>query len=255
MKQLLIAMSVAITIASSANAQISLEKSYQNIGTVSVHNIENEGHKYLVVSESQNSVLLYNSGHTLWKSIKAQVPSSYVITSALYASSKLFNTDNLIELIAVYIDTNTNNFYGFIVNENGTVINTFNNAAGYFVTEVNGGFKLIVTTYSTASYSDVYSLPGKLLSVKKPGKNTQAEADIYPNPMGEAATLTYSLPKGTETGSIQVYNSNGVLVRMVPIQCNSGAVIINRGELPAGVYHYTCYAAGNTSNGKSFVIE
>ena len=95
-------------------------------------------------------------------------------------------------------------------------------------------------------YSDVYSLPGKLLAVQKPGKgNENIESVMYPNPMDQYAFINYQLPMGTTSGKLSLYNQAGVQVKQINIDNNSGVLTIERRGLPSGVYQYTI-TTGNT---------
>lgn len=249
MKHLLLAALVAFTC--TASAQITLEKSYSGYGTVTVHNIENEGHKYMVVDSKNMKVYLFNDNHTLWKTIIPQLPPKTYGLTAYYPSTLLFNSDNSVEIVVSYIDTSngiTNYTYQTaVLHENGTKIIGIPDCWYPTVAKVSGSWKLIASKMlnGVATYSDVYSLPGQMLGVQKPGRpDGEFETSAYPNPAETTAAISYTLPAGVAAATVQLFNSNGVMLQSYPVSQNSGVILIDRSGYPAGMYHYTINAGG-----------
>lgn len=241
MKSLILLTITIVILNAVAYSQITFEKSYSNYGEVTVHNLESIGYKYMAADIGNNKVYLFNSDHTIWKTIDCKIPTGHEMGYANYPSTLLFDSDNGVEVLVAYQDTSTYDTYIHIVDENGTILQTITNLYWSSVVKFDNVWKLIASGYSSNNiyYSDVYSLPGKLLSVKKPGKGENSESIAYPNPMQNHATITYNLPKGVNNGSIQLFNSNGILITTFPVNKNSGSVHIERADLPSGVYHYS----------------
>lgn len=238
-----------------ASAQITLEKSYHNIGTVTVHNIEDYGYKYMVVESSKLKISLFNTDHSLWKTIHYSIPAGYKFTNAYNPSSKLFDLDNEVEVILSFRSDTGTKYLTQVINDNGSVLQTFNDAASLYPVKVGSDWKAIAHIYTNHSYSDVYSLPGQQVFITTPGSGDELELSMYPNPMHEAATLEYSLPSGTASGQLQVYNTSGALVRSYNVTNQFSSIIIHRGDLPAGSYIYRLQATGVQPMAKPFIIQ
>jgi hypothetical protein len=142
-----------------------------------------------------------------------------------------------------------------IINDDGSVIHTFNEANGLNVWNVNNSWKAVVSKQGASPSQDVYSLPGQQLNIKSPAGGDDAELSMYPNPMHEAATLEYSLPSGTTSGQLQVYSTSGALVRSYNVTNQFSSIIIHRGDLPAGSYIYRLQATGIQPIAKPFIIQ
>lgn len=256
MKHLLIF--IILLSAFTTQAQLVLEKSYQVIGTVTVHNLEGEGHKYMAVSPASEDILLYNTNHTVWKIMDAMIPNNSVLVSASYPSTKLFDNDSYVEVLVTFADTSGGTYkpYIQIVHENGSNYNILPAYGGY-VAKVDNSWKLIVNINQNPSYSEVYTLPGNYLNVKQTTGDGVEEASslLYPNPMNEAATLAYTLPHGEQSGIINVYCSNGVMVRSYKVTNQFKDISVQRNELPAGVYFYSLTTASATGKAEMFVIR
>lgn len=256
MKHVLFATMMALSV--SAGAQISLEKSYFGIGTVTVHNLEGEGFKYMVTNSTSNKLDFYNANHSFWKAINLSIPAGHVLITASYPSTKLFDTDNGVEVVITYYESGSNpiNYTTQIINEDGSLLKQFNSAGSLGVTKVGNDWKAIVLLYLTPAYSEVYSLPGQYLGLQKPGKGgNDTDTELYPNPMQSAATLHYALPTGVHSGVIDVYNTAGTKMRSYQITDHYNDIIVHRGDLPSGVYYYNVTTTAGTSAAQKFVIQ
>lgn len=260
MKKLTLIAAMALSL--SSYAQVSLEKSYSNYGQVSVHNLENVGYRYMVTDLDDKKVYLFDESHNLWKTITPSLPLNSMFQSANYASTTLFDADSDVEITINYVDTTGGvsnwKYYTSIVEENGYLTFTINNCNYAYVTKVGNSWKLLANIVPYPSYSDVYSLPGKLLSVQKPGKgsvNGELDALAFPNPADQSVDISYSLPVGTNSGVIQLYSSAGVLINTYPVNKSSGVLTVNRASLPSGIYYYTLQASGAKSETHKIVFK
>lgn len=241
-------------------AQITLEHSYNGRGNATVVNIEDVGYKYCVVKAAAYKAELYNTDHSLWKTINLPLSPSKTVISTYYASSKLFDMDSDIEIVLTYYETVGSNavYTTVIVNEDGSILHTFADVSSLSVVKVDNAWKGIVNVVVSSNnyYSDVYSLPGKYFSiVKEGGDGKESDAMFYPNPMDEVATLSYHLPTGTQNGTIQVYSSAGAMVRSYRVSSQFNDILIHRNELPAGVYTYQLVAPGVSGQSRQFIIR
>lgn len=260
MKNLIIAAMLITPLAT--QAQLTHEHDYTGHAPMQVVKIENDGIKYVGVKYDYSEVTIYNTNHTVWKSIPLNLPMSISsVVSANFCSRLLFNSDNNIELLLTYNELIASNvvYTTLLINENGNVIDSLPNAFSAQVKDINGTWKLFATRIPTggAYYTSVYSLPGQwtgAVNILAPGGGT-GDAEIFPNPFQASATIQYSLPAGTHTGTIQVYNANGQVIRSYQVTDAFSNIILNRADLPAGVYLYSLSAGNTVSEAKRFVVQ
>lgn len=245
-----------LLLAVSTQAQITLEKSYTGHWRMSLEKVENDGYKYVGADTGGNRIYIYNEDHSLWKTININLGAgTSFYTLPYYCSRTLFDSDNDIEVIVRY---SNGSFAGSaIINEDGSILKSFSRSAWHEVKKSSNGWKLIIHNNSTSTniqYTDIYSLPGQYSGLMKPGKE-DPEATLYPNPVAHSAVLEYSLPNGSHTGTIGVYNTNGVLMRQYQVTNQFDNVIIERGALPAGMYTYQLQSQGQGVTTGKFTVQ
>jgi hypothetical protein len=255
MKRVLIPIFVLLSIVS--YSQVVFENSYAGNWRMYLEKVDDEGFKYVSVNDATKRVVLYNLDHTIWKDINAGIPSTATIlyTAPFYASKTLFNSDSKIEVFVCYADGS--GYIGKIVNEDGVVLNTFSNVAWHNIKNTDGGCKLLIhknPASGSVQYTEVYGLPGQYAGIQKPGKD-DTETGLYPNPVQEAATLTYTLPAGVNAAQVLVYNASGQQVRSYQVSNQFSSIIISRGDLPPGSYVYSLQVPGSKPVAKQFVIQ
>ena len=126
-KQFLLAM-LSVCMSTMSFGQITFEHTYNSSSTYSqLVLFSSNGEKYMAF-DSVN-VNLYNTDHTLWKTIHASSYAGYKLTYVYAVSDNLFNSDNMVELFAVYNSNITFPRYrGEIINENTVVIQSMDSA-------------------------------------------------------------------------------------------------------------------------------
>jgi hypothetical protein len=235
-------------------AQVTFEHAYiSNEQEAQVHFLEGVGSRYMTFNRVTNTINLHDGNHNLWKSIDAKLPAGSVLQYPVFPSTMLFDSDTSVEVLVIYMVTGPGGGLKIqLVDETGTVLNVFNDAERAYVYPFDSSWKLVLHNRNKYGHfwSEVYGLPGKFIApLKGPKTNTNTNdpsSMLYPNPMNDIATLEYTLPKGEQKGTVQVYSSNGTVIRTYPINQNAGSLIIQRDGLPAGSYYIT-----TTSNGVS----
>ena len=246
MKKLLLIAATLFTV--QAQAQLRLEHTYT--GSTMAFNLEGIGPKWAVTDVAGKRLNIYNEDHTLWKSVVLDVPADASGMQIQLLSTKLFDLDGDIEFIQVYNQSGvwTAKFY----DHNGNIWDSKTGYAAFAPYKFASGWKLLALGYSTDQYS-VFSLPGQYLGVAKLAST--GNSTLFPNPMEEAATLSYTLPAGAKTAKLNVYNSNGQQVRSYTVTSDFNYIRMERGDLPAGVYTYQISASGYAPNAERFVIQ
>lgn len=242
MKQLIITVAVTLLSIGATNAQIVLERNYNQHPTLEVYELETEGHMYAGIN-SIGDIQLYRPDHSIFKTIKPTYSGAPAFVTFGYVSQHLFDSDNDVELLLSYVDTSISGYpqsHVAVVDDNGGIIKDILYATAPRIREVSGKWKLIVTMNGAQPfYSDVYSLPGKWNGILAEPTHPSIEAKMYPNPMSSTATIEYELDHGGRHGKVNIYEmSSGKLVREYKVKEHKGAVTIQRGELPAGTYVY-----------------
>ena len=274
----------AITSRQTVTAQITLEHTYDSASAISQHHgqlyimdFEIEGEKYIKVNRASYKIELYNLDHSIFKimDIPTLTDTNYYTTpQILYVTEHLFNNDNLIEYMLVYLDTN-NIPHTKIFNELGSTIFSAD-TAGPFV-EINApqkqfpiyntanGTKMILSFESRADayfgnpcYSNVYSLPGMLTTSAPPinySTGNELGMDIYPNPSnGSNSMIEFHLPQGVSTGEIVVYNTQGAEMKRYKVDNTFHNLLISNSELHSGTYFYQLFTSNAATGAKKMIV-
>jgi hypothetical protein len=76
-----------------------------------------------------------------------------------------------------------------------------------------------------------------------------------PNPFTIDTEIEYFLPQNTQVANLYVYNMNGLQIAEYPISSfGSGSVVINAGNLDAGMYLYSLIADGLIVDTKRMIL-
>lgn len=238
-------------------AQVTEENRYSSLRTFQVVSLEGETQKFMLVDSATYNVLLFNDNHTLWKRINTTLSWGSTFAGIGCISTKLFNMDSDVELSFSYYAVGAPTTYATeIWNEKGSIVQTLYGIGGLYPITINGKTKVIGTKVSSKE-TIVYSVPGKMayITTPSPGTTTTPEATLFPNPMGSAATLRYTLPAGVREASLAIYDITGHEVRRYTVTDHFSDILINRGELPSGMYVYKLITASGETVGEGFVVE
>lgn len=247
------------------NSQINLEHTYTVSGasaSIRIIQLANSGYKYCVYEFNTNQFKLYNTDHSLWKTITYPTISGST-ASVWNISETLFNTDGLIEYI-VHYTTSTSPFqYQIkILNENGVLIKDLPNRTYTAITPPNNivqsigvnSYKLVVSDGNTIR--EVYSLPGTTSNLGVSDNPMSELSGIsFPNPTSQTITIPYQLANGQTSGQLKIYNSTGALIESFQVDSNFNDLILDVSSYSNGVYLYKIVSNGIESESKSFVKQ
>ncbi|MBI9067841.1 MAG: T9SS type A sorting domain-containing protein [Salinivirgaceae bacterium] len=257
---------ILITLVLIANAligmsQITLEHSYDY--SASVNEISNGEFSYYLLDVPLEQCRLYNTNHTLIKTIDLPIPNGYYASDIKFVTKHLFNTDDLIEVLCIYekyVSSGTSYYlqYGLlVVNENGTLLLTLNDGAWAEIKKVDKENKLIAYKYiyNPLDFYDVttniYSLGG---TSKIETKSIAPNKMVYPNPATNQITIDGSLLEDAIGGKFTLYNINGQKVLSHPIVSNKN-ITIPVNFLPAGSYIYSIQNKNNLIQSNTIIIR
>jgi hypothetical protein len=242
-------------------AQITQEETYPTLA--GAYKLDVSGVKYLV--DSTNNInfnlKLYNTDHTLFKSINFPNPYPNFSTHNIsYLSENLFDTDAGIEFAVTFINA-PNGFRFVIFNEDGTILfnrnkaepagvaTSFNSNGPYLgIIPTLDGTKMILQTHNPTSRI-VYSLPGTLpcwecnggFTGNRPGdSNTIQEwnSNIYPNPSSDETKIEYTLPVDCKTATLTIFSMEGKIMKSYTITSDFNYILLYNNDLPSGTYYY-----------------
>jgi hypothetical protein len=242
--------------------------------------LEVSGEKYVSVDLLAQSINFYNLNHSLYATMSYSnvllmgTPPSImekVSCSLLYFSENLFDLDNQIEMMYTYSKTASNTAIAVtqIVNQDGSLLFTAMNEAPmikpsyhnqyYPIYNTPLGTKMILS--KTDGTAKVYSLGGTFSGAV--GSNPIINVDdnamtLSPNPAerGSAVKLEYDLPEGMKEAELKVFDGAGRVIKSYRIGADMHSILVEPGELSAGVYYYSILSGSIViGTKKSVVVE
>lgn len=243
-----------------SQGQINLENTYNYSGTYT--NLKVSGDKFFIMDVVNSQCRIYNTDHSLWKTINLSVPANNYVYDIKFVSENLFTTDNTLCLAYVYYNYDqVNQFYTYnakIIRENGTVLATIPGCQHLNLFKTSSGASKLITysyDYSLVLYTittRVYSLPGIITSTEDGVSGWPVLSDLpaFPNPVSTEVTIPYALPEGSADAMLRLFNQTGQIVKEITILPENNKCILNVQGMPAGVYVYNIEAASGTHTGK-----
>lgn len=226
-----------------AEAQINLEHTFE--GDYVVFN-----EKYFVLNLNSNTVNIYNSDYSLYKTVNTTFPSNLVRT-IMFPSRHLFNSDEKFEFLIYASNYSANSGTCIICNEDGDIVKNITSTDYSFSTfgivNDNGSYKLLVgknvhLDYSYSYSYDLYSLPGIYEFTEE--QNYVSNLNCYPNPAKNIVTLQYNIDKGM-TSVINIYDINGRLIETKNVGSDFNEIHLDVTNYPSGIYIYECNGSTN----------
>lgn len=247
-----------------ANAQINPESTYNFSGTYT--KLANSGYKFFVMDVGTSQCRIYNTNHSLWKTINLSVPAGNYLYDIKYISENLFTTDNSLCLAYIYYSYNsTGQYYTYnarIIKENGTELLSVPGCQYLYVHNLEGvGTKMVAYCYdySLSPYTvqtKVYNLPGQLVYV--PGEaepSDPASAMAFPNPANRLATISYNLPAGVQNAELLLCDPAGRILKTWNVNGPSGNLTVNTTGFPGGIYFYSLRQGTYNSGNHKLIIQ
>lgn len=263
MKRIILIIAI-ISIANFAHGQIIFENTYNFSGTYT--RLANSGYKFFIMDVGTSQCRIFNTNHTLWKTINLDVPAGNYLYDIKFVSENLFMNDNSICLAYIYYSYNTTGQYytytAKIIKENGTELLTIPGCQYLTVQNLTDiGTKMIAYCYdySLSPYTiqtKVYNLPGQLVYV--PGDEDFSEPELafaFPNPANAFTTIPYELPSGIVSAELTLTDSQGIIIRSWIVDRNAGQITIPTAQFPRGIYFYTLQSGSYQSNNHKLVIQ
>jgi hypothetical protein len=195
----------------------------------------------------------------------------------LIISDKFFNDDSKLELVIGYNSYLTKDNKTIrkssilIINEDGLEIAKISNPDGDLRLTFWGYLDVDYIDYNNPSNeiinTKIYSVPGNLPCSSSCSQKSASIAPItqtnefkeiqvtgFPNPSSEKVTLAYTLPEGTQFGTLRLYTQTGELVKEFKVSNQVDHLELPVSEYNSGTYFYELQAGGSSSGGKKMVV-
>ncbi|WP_310379316.1 T9SS type A sorting domain-containing protein [Flavobacterium sp.] len=119
--------------------ELTLENTYTD-GKVSRIKLENSAEKYYLLDKVNNNAKIYNSNHSLWKTVSLPKPINAIYTNIDVISETQLNPDAVLEIGYSYSETVSSNsqYESKIVNENNVVLLTVPNSKHLSISSIEG---------------------------------------------------------------------------------------------------------------------
>jgi hypothetical protein len=257
---------VLIFLAYMAKSQVDFEQSYP--GSADITQLELDGYKYYVTDAVNNKCLLYNTDHTLWKTIDIPVPPNNYIADISFVSQHLFNENDNVELLVIFAEYITSGEFPYyvyktsVIGETGGALMNVEGGGYAFIEDAgDDNYKLLVYVYDFANSSlpvstEIYEIPGSPLSSSESSiPSIKDSGNPYPNPAGSYVNIPYVLDKRDATGVLILFDGSGREIRRFKVGKDFNNIRILTSGLGKGVYFYTIQSEHNTTETKKLIVN
>jgi hypothetical protein len=204
--------------------ELTLENTYLE-GNVSRIKLENSGEKYYLLDKVNNNAKVYNSNHSLWKTVSLPKPINASYTDIDVVSETQLNPDAVLEIGYAYSENVSNNtqYEAKIVNENNTVLLTVPNSSHLSISSIEGlQDKLMAENIiNYVNSTSVYNLPSLTLENAYESQVTRVKLENSGEKYYTSASLLNNQAK--------IYNSNHTLWKTInlPLDQIQNSPIVN----------------------------
>jgi len=245
-------------------AQVTLDKKYDY--STSVVKFETFGYKYYLMDVPLGQCRIYNTDHSLFRTINCGVPSGFYLSDVKFLSEKLFDTDAGIELLCAYYYYNSSlaiyEYDSKIINEDGSQILFIDGSLYNYINETDENkYQLFSYCYDLSIFpekvwTNIYNLPGTSVSAQYLNeKSSEILLNAFPNPASQSVKVAYSLPENITEGKLHLFDNNGRLVNQFVIDNHTDHLSLNVTEMSSGIYHYFIEYGNTKTASKKLVVQ
>ena len=262
MKKNIIAALLFFTANLSVSAQINPEATYNYSGIYTF--LPSAGNKIYIMDVPQSQCRIYNTDHSLWKTINLSIPANNWLYDIKFVSEGLFTADNGLCLAYIYYSYNeTGQYYSYtakIIRENGTQLLSIPGCQYLIVqTLANGSTKLLAYIYDYSVWpvtvqTKVYSLPGSLITGQNSKTAQIPQQQAFPNPAGHSISLPWVLPEKISRANLFIHDAAGRTHKKLELIGSSGQIQIDVSGWPDGQYVYFIESEHYRTAGGRFTV-
>jgi len=255
---------ILLLVAFLLNAQVTLDKKYDY--STSVVKLETLGYKYYLMDVPLGQCRIYNTDHSLFKTINCNVPSGFYLSDIKYLSESIFDTDAGIELLCTYFKYYSSQAYyeydSKIINDDGSQITFIDGSLYNYVNQTGENtFKLFSYCYDFSVFpekvwTNIYSLPGSptvnaIINAGKPDFLLNA----FPNPATNSLKVAYSLPENVTQATLYLIDNSGKQIEMFIVDNHTDHLMLDVSRFQSGVYHYFIEYGNTKTPAKKLMIR
>ncbi len=246
------------------NAQVTLDKKYDY--STSVVKFETLGYKYYLMDVPNGQCRIYNTDHSLFRTINCNVPSGFYLSDVKFLSEKMFDTDSGIELLCTYYKYNSAQAYyeydSKIINDDGSQITFIDGSLYNYINKTaENTWKLFsyCFDYSVVPekvWTNIYNLPGTVVSAQYLNeKSPDILLNAFPNPTTNTLKVAYTLPENVNQGILHLVDNTGRQVDQFIVDKHTGFLMLDVSRFQSGVYNYFIEYGNTKSPAKKVVIK
>jgi hypothetical protein len=246
------------------NAQVTLDKKYDY--STSMVKLETLGYKYYLMDVPLGQCRIYNTDHSLFKTINCNIPSGFYLYDIKFISEKVFDSDAGIELLCTYYKYNSSKVYyeydSKIINEDGSALVTIDGSLYNYINNTGETeYKLFSYCYDFSVspekvWTNIYSLPGSPAVSAKMIKN---EPDIllnaFPNPADQSLKVAYMLPENINQATLHLIDISGKQVEQFEVDNHTDHLMLDVSRYQSGIYHYFIEYGNTKTPAKKLVVR
>lgn len=257
MKKSLFVMLGLTMLVSQSLAQLTLDHTFSgHLSSSFLYIDEPLGLYYPMTYNNTNTVNLYNSNYSLYKTISIDLPTGFSSMTVTSLGRHLVNTDDKAEFF-VKTRYSTNVDMAIIINEDGAIIQDLGQSTSISCPGVyKAGTQLRLNinkssmgqNYQYSYQTDVYICHGNYNAVSS-FENDPPTMQPYPNPTTTLINIPYRIEKGT-VSTINIYNINGQFIESYNIGSDFEMITIDVNNYTKGIYVYEYNGISNR-----FVIQ
>jgi hypothetical protein len=248
----------------SLNAQVTLDKKYDY--SISMVKLETLGYKYYLMDVQLGQCRIYNTDHSLLKTINCNIPSGFYLYDIKFVSEKAFDTDAGIELLCTYYKYNSSKaYYEYdtkIINEDGSALVTIDGSLYNYVNKTSETeYKLFSYCYDFSVspekvWTNIYSLPGSpaVNAVINPN-NPEILLNAFPNPASQTLKIAYILPENINQATLHLIDNSGKQVEQFEVDSHTDHLMLDVSRYQSGVYHYFIEYGNTKTPAKKLVVR
>jgi hypothetical protein len=255
---------ILVLAAFALQAQVTLDKKYDY--STSVVKLETLGYKYYLMDVQLGQCRIYNTDHSLFKTINCNVPGGFYLYDIKFISEKTFDADAGIELICTYYMYNSAKAYydydSKIINDDGSAIVTIDGSLYNYINKTGeNSYKLFSYCYDYSVspekvWTNIYNLPGSpTVNAFFEEFTPKADLNVFPNPASATINVAYHLPENIGSGTLNIVSTEGKLVKQFQVDRHTDHLSLDAGDFNSGVYHYFIEYGNTRTETKKLVVR
>lgn len=246
------------------NAQVTLDKKYDY--STSMVKLETLGYKYYLMDVPLGQCRIYNTDHSLFKTINCNVPGGFYLYDIKFISEKTFDADAGIELLCTYyIYNSAKAYYDYdskIINEDGSALVTIDGSLYNYINKTGENtYKLFSYCYDYSVspekvWTNIYSLPGSpVVSAALNPNNPEVLLNAFPNPASQSLKVAYILPENIKQATLHLIDNSGKQVEQFMVDSHTDHLMLDVSHYQSGVYYYFIEYRDTRTESKKLIVR